>query len=549
MSLAGWKINGFPASDYGVEDIVVTKKNLDEDFAELKLHGDFDAALPAVFAVGEKVVVAFGDVVVLHGKVDEPILRATQAAENRSVFVYGPWHWMAKSPYLHSYDYADGPVATTHAVFKGSALSVVGKLVDAAKNAGLIASTGNGWNFTNFTVPKSETYDLTIAGAFRSFMRWLPGGALYFDYSYDPPRLFVLGPDSEYMHTFSPDLPDCSNLTVKPRYDLLLHGVRIDYEARETRKTRTWIETNGQTPVDKTETTFDGLRLIGSDTAGDSDPAPGRSILRTTVVLDGQRSVTTLNWTVGKGSVQLGNILWGNPPTESWVWLDFFMGINVPRYNSPGAYSAPTTISVIPVFTAITSGVTPPTNRSTGDKWSMLQKAWPESGYTFGYDNVALRKFPSEILYSADYPQGIKVLSANIEWEFNDPEIGHGKYSGEQYFVYFDGELSGYNVSGSRVLTDGDIEAMPTGIAAAVLSRFSALRYDGGVTVLVEDDPSVILAAYGGPQKIGFSSPAFSSLIQSRVVTASTGLADLAFGTPQHLGPQDLLALYRAGRK
>lgn len=540
MPLANWTINGKTVESLGVEDVVSTRQNMDDDFDEFVRGCDFDAAPGEDLAFGAAVVVMHGDTVTFRGKIEQPNYEAA-GVERQRIVAYGPWHFLAQTPYLYNFPYYPTAQQTTHAMFKGSAGAIMTGILAQAIAAGIISS-GSGGDIGTAQIPPFESYDLSLADAIRSVLRYIPGSHVAFNYATDPPTMFVLPPSSEYLTVLAPPISDCSDVKIRPRHDLVLDGVRIDYEAREVRKTRTWNHVVGRTLVDTTEVTHDGFRVVASDSAG----ATSGRVLRKTIPLSGSRTVTTVNWTVGVSSVSLGHVLWH--PTETWQWLNTFMGYNCPRHPADliAAYAAPATIAKLFSFSIVSDGSsTLPTNYSTGSSWFMLTKTWTGS-YTgpVWYDNVPLRRILDDIMLSDSYPDGICVLKAEVEWQWTDDSAGSGTSKGEQYFIYAPG-AGGLNRSGSREIVEGEVEETPTGIASAILASRSELTYDGSVTVLLEDSPESLLGSYGLRRKISFASPSFTSPIQRFVFTASTGLAAVSFGTPVHLGPQDLLALYR----
>ena len=222
--------------------------------------------------------------------------------------------------------------------------------------------------------------------------------------------------------------------------------------------------------------------------------------------------------------------------------VNSFFKFNCRNYGS-GYSSKPAGATLSMVLTPISAGFTVPSSSATAAGWLFLARTGAAgSGPIF--DNFALRKFPEEILYSDAYPSGLKVLQADCELKFTIAGV-EKTYLATAFFAYG----SGGDRTGTRQIIDGEVEAAPTGIAAQILAKYSDLQYEGSVVVDVDDNPLSALGYVGGPHRIAFTTPAVTSAIQRRTVTVSSGLASIAFGTPQHLGPQDLLALYRSNRR
>ena len=532
MTLDGWTINGFNPEDFGIEDIVVHVQNMDDDYCELKIADAFDATPP--FADGDEVVLAKWGNTVFSGKIDHAVSQATGSAEGHTLVAYGPWHFLAKEPFTFSYPYVGGAATTTHASLKGTYYSIFLLFTAQAEAAGIIGGSPQS-DVVNFTVPPGEVYDVTIAEVIRSVLRWVPGAIVAFNYAVTPPRMFIWKKDSTSLLTVVPSLADCQSLQERPRHDLVLDGVQIHYESRETRKTRTWRHHVYEAQTDETEVTYDGYRLVSTDSAGAST---GR-VLRKTILLEGSRTITTIDWEV-LAFTSLADLLWTDP---YWLAMNLFMAVNVPRWTSIA--SAPDTSSFVNSLSKVTDGVTLPTNQSTGANWHALWRTGGGSGD--GYDNLAIRKVPEQIQYSEDYTDGLKLLSANIEWTFthaSHPTNG-GTFEGEQLFAYRAGGDG--TISGQREVIEGEVEDAPTGIAAAILSAYSTLQHEGRVSCSAEASPLAVLGSLHGRRKLVL--PTFDATIQRLTYTASTNMADIDFGPPVHLGPQDILSLLRAGRR
>jgi|GEM_PF-5069431 hypothetical protein len=536
MSVEGWLINGLPASDFDVEDVVVGRLNQDDDYAELVLPQDYDADLPAEFANGAQISLRHEDAphAIFNGKIDAEAMTASWTAERRSVTAFGPWHFMARTPFLHEYPYINGSADTTHAVFGGHLGDILATIIGRCIAAGLINSdvSKSGYDVPAIDVPPTDAYDLTIADAIKSVLKWVPGTLVTFNYAYTPPSIFLLKPGSVHAETLAPIMADGDNLTCKPRHDLLLDGVRLDYEVAEVRNTRSWSHPMGYAPIDTTVTTYDGFRLQATDSAG----ATSGRVLRKTIPLSGGRTVVKLDWAVRLSELALED-LWS---LSNWGDINTFFVFNCSNWGM-GYASAPAGTTLGVVVTAVTDGFTVPTSAGTSAGWQWLTRTDTGGGGP-AYDNFALRRWPDQILYSADYAGGLKIVQADLSLTF-PVAAGERTHVARAFFAYG----SSGNKTGSRYIIEGTAETPPTGIAAAVLSAHGRLQWEGTVSVQF-DSPGELFSGTGLKRNIHFRKPYVDSPIQRMVFKASTNVCDLAFGPPTHLGPQDRLTLFRARR-
>ena len=145
-------------------------------------------------------------------------------------------------------------------------------------------------------------------------------------------------------------------------------------------------------------------------------------------------------------------------------------------------------------------------------------------------------------------------MCGSYSWNFHNTQGGVGKVgvttesAVQQLFVDKRSIGSVDSATGrfTAVKTVNNTSAVipANGIAAQILASNSRLLYDGGLTMLVEDNPTRF---FGRWRKATIAPLGVSTLIQRFTLDVTTGLCNLTFGAPAHLGPQDLITLLRAG--
>lgn len=138
-----------------------------------------------------------------------------------------------------------------------------------------------------------------------------------------------------------------------------------------------------------------------------------------------------------------------------------------------------------------------------------------------------------------------------VRWSSSGGWIRNWNSSGNVYPIYF----MDYRQAGAIDATTGRFTYIKTvnnttvklpdeGIAAQVLEANNRLLYDGQLTRHL-GDPSLFA---GLNRRAFFTNLGVSTVIQRLSFDTASGMADLTFGAPTHLGPQDLIALQRAGK-
>lgn len=153
-----------------------------------------------------------------------------------SITVSGPWYFLANTSI--SSTVPDETTAeserATYVFDTGSPRDHLISLVSRAIDLGMPVSMGS--IATVFDVPRLSLSEMSFGEAISEVMRWVADGLVYFDYSASSghPALCMQRRDPATTITLNPVVLAVSDLTVEPRYDLLIEELKIFYAKRVT---------------------------------------------------------------------------------------------------------------------------------------------------------------------------------------------------------------------------------------------------------------------------------------------------------------------------
>lgn len=587
MSL--WTINNAELKDLGVDNLVFNIQNQEEDYCEIRLPGNFDAALPEMFEVGAQIVIRYGADIIFQGEIDNPSFFASATMEYKSVFAYGPWHRFAAMPFLYIYPYVTGAELSTHGVIGGSANSLLTTILNT--NASDLVTVGH-IDVGTLTIPETEIYDQRLSETIQSILRYIPGALVVFDYSTTPPTIHIVADNSQYLASVPIDPTDgtCTGVRLSPLYNRLADGVTLQYEAsgKSSESIQRYYQTGygtsvfPPTPIPE----YTGFFIVGSDSAGN---AKSRRHFRRTIRMDGTFDVTkhTLSGQIwnyspnyaGTGMQNMDLFSYGNLSyptlggTNRWNKMhmidrimfcrlfcktssnfsfqldasiyasDSNMGwfdLTAPYYNinwlsdSTGYAS---TAFFVPLMRIGANPLVPTTNTIN----TLNSQPWETSNF-----NTAVCQTSNT--------SGLRAFKAGVLWHFKNTSGADGyAYTSQynDYIVWVDIQtLQAVNTTNGRftfikTVNNSTNGMPPVGIAAQILAANSRLLTEGSLTVKSESNPGLF---FGLSRKAVITSPACATVIQRFTLDVATGMSELTLGAPTHLGPQDLISLYRAGR-
>lgn len=577
--MSAWTVNGFDLESIDfVEGLSIVFQNQDDDYADFRLRRNYDQAIPELLGHEKIIAIRNGSRVVFRGEVAGNQLAASPFSEFRSVTVRGPWGRFREMPYLYVYPYATGDALSTHGVLGGDANSLVAAILTT--NASEIVQIGT-IDLGTVTIPEQEVYDQTLAQVLQTILRFIPGAQVCFDYQTDPPTIHVLADNSPAIETvdLDPDDGSMSSLRLAPLYDRLVDGVTLQYEASGQTANGQLIlyqsgyGTNVNTVSEPEEAT--GFFIVGTDSAGD---ARSRRHFRRTILLSGAYDVSTYViggqlWTYK--SMRSGNIFnimdlyqtgdSGSTLRNLKIMADWSMfarmfpgnannfNINLAgRYNWPLAGLGTMDLTNNPIPNMSLEGSGP----STAYRPLLMRGAQYNSipnPITFAMGPWWQHDwFPSQFHQHAAGDGGIRAYRITFNWTgFSNGTGDTGSYEHPYGVVFIDTtSIGSVNATTghflfTRTANNSSAEIPPQGIAAQILAANSRLLWDGAATVRREAAAQMFL---GRKRRVSIAKVGAETVVQRIAIDAATGQVDLVFGAPQHLGPQDLISLYRASR-
>lgn len=544
-----WTINYTSLSDLDVESLVFQLQNQEDDYVEVKFPSNFDSAFPDMFQQDSSIVVRHGGSVVFRGTVDSLSTVGSHSSEAKSVFAFGPWHRFRQDPFLCAYNYVGGSQETTHGIIGGSANQVVQSILSRVTSYITIGTIDLG----NMVLPETEVYDYTIAQALQAVLRLVPGAVVLFDYSTLKPTVHVLADNSSTLRTVTVDAASgtCQNLQVVPRYDRKVDGVYLWYEGGRSIKDGVFAlrqdgygqdENTISSPVGVT-----GHYIVAVDNVGDFS---SRRVLRRTIRLSGAYEQTTytlhgqlFNRTLGQ-AISGGSAGVSGPNVDLCVWLSFFR-----LFASPSSlncnYDADFTYYLqSPSLKGYVSA-----NTSNNSTYKPLIRIGEDfNSFIAGGVVKSLQKNPG--IQIGSIPQvffdspGISTQLATLTWNnFYQFQYPVGEHTITADNVLFVNPSNFSNGVFTKTVSTNNIST-PSGVAAQYLSANSRLLHDGRLSLSLVESPTTFFGLYRriSIQPLGVTAP-----IQRLTFDTSTDTADITFGAPNHLGPQDYISLLRAG--
>lgn len=275
MTTPTWTINGTPLASAGISNLRLTFRSRAADTAEFDVAGDYDGN-PA-YAYNAEITIALGGDTKFRGRIATIPRQGSGTEEYIRYVAKGPWADLERAMYTQTFKagasslasvetrcilgigVAGSPAALTPVSYNAQ----IGDILAAARSRGANLDDGN-ISVSSRTMPADEQVDLTCAAALERCLSWFPDTVTWFDYSTTPkPTLHIKRRSSLTSKSIS--ALEAESISITPRNDLVVPGVRIIYEHT-------------------TSTDSDGYRTTSADEAGRPDDLG--SIVHT-VQLDG----------------------------------------------------------------------------------------------------------------------------------------------------------------------------------------------------------------------------------------------------------------------
>lgn len=539
----------YQLADLDVSGLKFVFQNQDDDYAEVKFKRDWKGSFPEPFSVGTSLV--FMDPAVgirrFRGTVAEPRRTASGVSRSQSVVIKGPWAQFKERMFTYSYPYVNGNSTTTHGVIGGQINGLVATILTT--NCSDLVAIGT-IDLGSLIVPTSDVYDQTVAQVLKNVLRLVPGAVAAIDYSTTPlPTIHVLADNSANLQSVSIDVSagTSRDVSIIPRYDRQIQGVWLYYESSRSIRSAQYAPyqdgagatvNTASSPVVENS----GFYLVGSETAGDTSSS---RTFRRTIRLSGVYETTTYTLRgqiFNRSLYQLVNGLSPGvtgPAVDLTVYGSFFR-----------VFAAPSTFSLrqADIYTYINSpglkgsvSATPYANTNFRPFYALgpSYASWVDGSISSIPKSpaIAANSIPGIFLFTP----GISLMSVDLEWNsyYNIVTSAWENYKATVAFVNPDNFTNGVF---SKTVNTSTVPERPN-IAYQLFLANNRLLHDGSLTVGAADP----LDLFAGRRRKAVLSPvAVTTPIQRVVVDYYRKTAECTFGAPEHLGPQDLIALAKA---
>ena len=512
----GWD-EGYTLAEQGITDLKIRYCNHADDVATWIAEGN-DLANAPFWEHGAAIKIWKDAECVFCGVISSLPRYGTGTGQRHQFEARGGWYWLTKGFYTQSYkvhnaDGTTGDCSKTRVIIgygaSGPATpnAQLAEIVNqcAARGGKIAPVTHGAWDdgdhnidVATVWIPGDEQVDLTWADAVNRILRWFPDTSVWFTYDTGMPVCWMVRRSA--LPNRVNDIAVLEEVDVTPRHDLVVSGVRIDYE----------IVTEVADQADETQT--HRYRKVVSRTAGN---ASALGAAHFTVELDGGTETRL------RQKIQTENL----PATASGagsVWQDFFRKY-IPELE--GKVLDSFTCNNQTWFPRTGTGVTLPRVLLRGEVQPWMNRAAQETRLEF----------------SASYhDQDNQWIDRTFCVTLTLTNAATGTYT-------------------AKTRTAG--EDVPDGLAAQVFAAVGSLYWEGRIARIGEDPPDIgmpgelIDLSGGRPEWYrhttagGVSYDGMLSPVQSTEWDVGAAKTTVAFGPPAHLGLQDLIELAQANRK
>ena len=514
-----WKINGIDFDELGAENLSVetVSQDIDRVTFDAKSYA-IDAAPPWPYKT--PATITRDGKPWFSGIVLNPSGEITGDNDFQTVEVAGPWWWLTQIDFRTNwqgvgYPYPRGILFMDE---YGESFTTGEQIIEALTYALAIAGDAEPFQIGRIsggpTPPWKEVASIMCSEVVRECLRWMPDCVAFFDYSTTPPT-FNVKRRSECKAVSFP-VAGRENLRIKFRADLQLPSVLIIYEQKETSDGKSTINPIRDLYPPTATGTEPGclcqvLPLSGYGTTYQKQPVETRDIPSS----DGEDSVMLDFWK--KNVAALGKI-----NIENLEWINFDISVDDGQTDFRGN---PITYTITAVPRQLTKGAV---TKWMNDADSNLKSARATAGVELFYIGdssqadykAAMKYFGGEgIEFSKTFSIPITVTNATTQ-----------TYEG----------LTGITLP----------EPVPSNMAQWLYESCADPKFEGELSILQQEVSG--LAVLGNLLNLTGGAAGWTTmneLIQSCRQTIATGQTVFRFGPPRHLGPQDLLELFRAARQ
>ncbi len=539
------------AADWGVAEIVRHRQSQSVSTVTFNAPGRAVDAGP-LFAYGATVTILQNSTSWFVGRVTRVPSDGDDRAENQSYELSDPWWYLDHLVCRQEWQALLGTVtALSTRMILGQSLTGTRITTDAVIRETLQYAIGCAAPLTIGTLdvgllpPLDEVKDITCADVIKQMLRWQPDHVAWFDYATAPhPTLHIRKRASLAAVNLAVGAAPLSKIQgITRRDDLRPPAVVIHYEQTGN--------TNGQA-------TFN----IVTDAAPAGATGKEFGAVCCTIPLRGVTTNKVEQRVVTRGirdDVQADNA------DDLLAYLTAHYGDLALKAADPDITAAGITITacsrgladqnaleVDPAggtdTDAQTGQVTPKMRQVVYDS-SLANELVQGTITDWMFKQYAIRSQVHRITFTYDCDSGSGDDDGNDD---NDGSAANQKYTATIDITATnaggDGESKTTNYTAVTGYDPGDV--VPTGLAAAYLNGFALVQYSGSV-LLAEAEASGAANLGQVLNLTGSAQSAWSSMramITDETVNVDSGTTTLTFGPPEHLTPQDLVALLRVTR-
>ncbi len=499
-----------------------------------------DDTLP--FAVTETCIIKRNGVRYFYGRVTKTSLTGSPGSETVNYLLEGPWwyldHLVYQQEWVVSSDYlVGGDLVKEHKprsiLFQDLTITEVDGLVTSVVESQIsvqeqiqrilayaIDEKSAPIQLGTFSIAEvkpsySEVRDATCGELIRMCLRWVPDCVLWFNYATDPPSINIVRRTEITSASVPFDGDPTSGITVTPRNDLQVAGVRLIYETTNNVNGASWI-----------------VSVV--DQAGSPDNFQG---VIWTVQLSGY-SITIQYQKLTISAIDIS----ARPFWESVLpWLKQATAV---------------TIENVRLNNSLVLGQTADASDTASGYDAIAAKDITNVTQTYATDPTAIQN----LLTTGQVPHWLAdtfsdvTVASKISYTLEDLDTNAKEVKVKAPFTHKvkltteDATAGEQQLSHVSNVTPG--EAVPTGVAAAYFASAGILHYEGDYTRTQDEvggdiGPGSKLNITGGPTAWA----TMDALVQSVSEQLSTGTTAIHFGPPLHLSTQDFIELQRVQRQ
>jgi hypothetical protein len=496
--------------DWGLRDLTRERINQAADVVTFRADGRPSDADP-LFDHGSTVRLFRNGMPWFYGRVVQVPGRASAKAEDQLYRLAGPWWYLENLVFQQAWETTNGVVSTLIPTNKS-------RLVLGQKSDGTKLSTGAailevlayatvrnapitvGAVTPDAITPYEEALDLSCAETIRKFLRWTPDAVASFDYTTSPyPTLSILRRSEAASLTLPAYGAPVSGFDLTPRHDLQVPAVVLKFE-----------QTN-----DIDNDTFTSLTVQAAPTTATGDE-PGALVM--TLDLSGARATyqkqKVRTATIPASDTSTGVIAWWK---GKFPWLTDFADADL----------------------AVMSGTQTRTIENPSN-----------------YPDVTLSDLPNELLEGSvatwmDLEAAPLLVQATLQYTGTTTDESTAVFGTTNQKVVYT-RVVGTNAETqtySRLTSETEAEAIPSGLAQAIFDSVGLLQYDGTIE-LTEDEctghgaPGLLVNLSSGRSEWATMNAQIQR-IEEKVDLGQTKITD---GPGKHLGHGDLAELLHVNR-